>query len=70
MPRNFDRRIEVLVPIEDEAARARLLDEIMAANRKDEKQSWTLRPDGIYERVPAPPDAFSAHEFFLEARAT
>jgi polyphosphate kinase len=65
MPRNFDRRIEVLVPVENESARARIMDEIMAANLKDEAQSWTLGPDGTYTRVAAGPNAFSAHNFFL-----
>jgi polyphosphate kinase len=65
MPRNFDRRIEVLVPVEDQAARKRLLDEIMAANLKDEAQSWILEPDGTYERLPSTADSFEAHQFFL-----
>jgi polyphosphate kinase len=65
MPRNFDRRIEVLVPVEDQAARRRILDEIMAANLKDEAQSWILDPNGAYERVPSTADSFEAHKFFL-----
>ena len=65
MPRNFDRRIEVLVPVENESARSRIMDEIMAANLKDEAQSWILGPDGTYNRVAAGPNAFSAHNFFL-----
>lgn len=65
MPRNFDRRIEVLVPIENESARSRIMNEIMTANLKDEAQSWTLGPDGSYDRVAAGPDAFDAHAFFL-----
>jgi polyphosphate kinase len=65
MPRNFDRRIEVLVPVENESARSRIMDEIMTANLKDEAQSWTLGPDGTYNRIAAGPNAFSAHNFFL-----
>jgi len=65
MPRNFDRRIEVLVPVENESARSRIMDEIMAANLKDEAQSWILGPDGTYNRIAAGPNAFSAHNFFL-----
>jgi len=65
MPRNFDRRIEVLVPVENESARSRIMDEIMAANLKDEAQSWILGPDGTYNRIAAGPNAFSAHDFFL-----
>ncbi len=54
MPRNLDRRVEVIVPVEDPAHHARLkrvLDVCLADNR----QAWELKPDGSYvQRVPAP----------------
>ena len=68
MPRNFDRRIEVLVPVEDPAARGRILEQILPANLRDVRQSWRLGPDGVYERMASPPEGFSAHDFFLEQR--
>jgi len=65
MPRNFDRRCEVMVPIENDTVREQVLDQIMVANLKDEAQSWVMRPDGTYKRLPAADDAFSAHTYFM-----
>ena len=50
MPRNFHRRVEVMVPIEDPAIRARLLD-ILDLQRQDNVKSWRLTSGGHYERV-------------------
>ncbi len=51
MPRNLDRRIEVLVPIEDLRLRADL-DAIFDALLADDTHAWELRTDGTWERVP------------------
>jgi polyphosphate kinase len=65
MPRNFDWRVESLVPIENETVHRQVLDEIMASNLRDVAQSWRLDPTGAYVREPAGPDAFSAHNYFM-----
>ncbi|WP_293473389.1 RNA degradosome polyphosphate kinase [Phenylobacterium sp.] len=67
MPRNLDRRVEVLTPIENPTVHQQVLQQIMLANLKDEAQSWTLDADGRYSRDPAwdHPNAFSAHEYFM-----
>ena len=65
MPRNFDRRVEVLIPIINATVHEQVMNQIMLANLKDEAQSWQLRPDGAYTRVSAGPDAFSAHTYFM-----
>ncbi|MBV9656766.1 MAG: polyphosphate kinase 1 [Verrucomicrobia bacterium] len=50
MPRNFDRRVEVVFPVEDAALKARIADEILPAFLNDNAKSRLLRPDGTYER--------------------
>jgi len=65
MPRNFDGRVEALVPIENVTVHRQVLDEIMVANLRDTLQSWSLAPDGAYTRVSAEEEAFSAHTYFM-----
>jgi len=65
MPRNFDGRVEALVPIENVTVHRQILDEIMVANLRDTLQSWNLAPDGTYTRVAAEEEAFSAHTYFM-----
>ena len=65
MPRNFDGRVEALVPVENETVHRQVLDEIMVANFRDTLQSWKLAPDGVYTRVPVGDEAFSAHTYFM-----
>jgi polyphosphate kinase len=65
MPRNFDGRVEALVPIENVTVHRQILDEIMVANLRDSLQSWNLAPDGTYTRVAAEEEGFSAHTYFM-----
>jgi polyphosphate kinase len=50
MPRNFYRRVEIMLPIEDPAIRARLID-MLETHRADNMKAWSLKPDGGYVRV-------------------
>src|SRR5438132_2014333 len=65
MPRNFDGRVEALVPVENQTVHRQVLDEIMVANFRDTLQSWTLASDGGYHRLPIDGEAFSAHTYFM-----
>jgi polyphosphate kinase len=50
MPRNLDRRVEAMVPIEDPALRHRV-DEILAVSLADDSLAWRL-DDDRWSRVP------------------
>jgi len=48
MPRNMDRRIEVIFPIDDPKARSRIIDEIIPIYWADTENAWQLQSDGSY----------------------
>jgi polyphosphate kinase len=62
--RNLDRRIEVVVPVEDETLKARL-QEIIDANLADDSFAWRLGPDGSWS--PPRGEGGGAHRRLQEA---
>jgi polyphosphate kinase len=50
MPRNFHRRVETMLPVEDPILRGRLID-ILNVSVNDNVKSWTLGSDGTYTRT-------------------
>jgi polyphosphate kinase len=50
MPRNLDRRVEVLFPVEDPGMRIAIISNILPVQLADTVKTRILRGDGIYER--------------------
>ena len=66
MGRNLNRRVETLVECLNPTVKAQIVSQIMAANLRDEAQSWLLAPDGSFERPAVDDaDAFDCHRFFM-----
>jgi len=59
MPRNLNRRVEVLVPIQHARHRA-WLDQALEFQLADDIVCWELRPDNTWERM-GPADVFEPH---------
>jgi polyphosphate kinase len=53
MPRNFDRRVEVMFPVEAEDLRRRIVEEIIPTYLNDNERTRVLQSDGTYTRVSA-----------------
>jgi polyphosphate kinase len=70
MPRNLDRRVEVIAPVEDVTLRRRLREEVLPVYMRDTVKARRMLPDGTYERItPALGDEpLNAMEWFIAHR--
>ena len=67
MPRNLNRRVETLIPVEAPTVRDQVMNQIMIANLNDDTNSWDLQPTGKYVRAePTAKKPFSAHAYFMK----
>jgi polyphosphate kinase len=66
MPRNFDRRVECAVPIEDPRLHARLT-ALLQTCLRDNRQAWELSADGTYaRRMPMGEAERASHAIWLK----
>jgi polyphosphate kinase len=70
MPRNLNRRVEVVTPVHDARLRRHLKDVILAAYLRDNVKARLLLPDGSYERVrPAEgEEKFDSQQHFMDVQ--
>jgi polyphosphate kinase len=65
MPRNFERRVEVVVPVEDANHGARLR-RLLETSLADTRQAWQLHADGTYsKRAPGAAGEISSQMAFV-----
>ncbi|MEM9100613.1 MAG: RNA degradosome polyphosphate kinase, partial [Pseudomonadota bacterium] len=68
MGRNLNRRVETMVEIINPTVHSQIIDQIMAANLRDQAQSWVLMPGGQYVRPVEEQNTelFNCHDFFMK----
>ncbi|MEM6473572.1 MAG: RNA degradosome polyphosphate kinase, partial [Planctomycetota bacterium] len=69
MPRNLDRRVELLIPVKDRASIARLTS-ILETYFQDNTQSWRMLDSGEYKRIESKERRVRAQEILYERSRT
>lgn len=67
MPRNMDRRVEILFPILDKSCKARIKNEIIATYLADNVKARILGSDGLYSEPNPGNNPIKAQERFITA---
>lgn len=72
MPRNLDRRVEILFPVQDEKIRSAIISTILPVQLGDNVKKRMMQADGTYTRVSRPADGkpLNAQSWFTEHRGT
>ena len=66
MPRNLERRVEILFPVEEPALKEKLKD-ILSAQLRDNVKAQVLQPDGTYAKVDKRgKELFNSQEYFCK----
>lgn len=65
MERNLNKRIELLIPVEDRRCKHKLK-ELLEITMKDTAKARELLPDGTYQRVPREGEPYNSQETFIE----
>jgi polyphosphate kinase len=70
MPRNIDRRVEVLFPVQDKAMIVQIRDDILKYYAKDNVKARRMQSDGSYIRLKPQKDedAISIQSWFINSR--
>ena len=66
MPRNFDRRLELLIPILNYTVHTQILKQIMVVSLNDVNQSWEMNAEGNYYHLKYDDKKISAHDYFIK----
>ena len=74
MPRNIDRRVEVLFPVEDPILKQEIIENVLDVYWKDTSKSNILQPDGKYIKVvdliEDGIEPFNSQDYLLNGRVT
>lgn len=66
MSRNFDRRVETLVPIDNKTVHEQILFQIMNTTINDNANAWILQSDGTYKKISAHGSkVLNSHKYFM-----
>ncbi|MDR3204119.1 MAG: polyphosphate kinase 1 [Deltaproteobacteria bacterium] len=68
MPRNLDRRIEVLAPILNEELKMVILERILLVHLADNRKAWRLLSNGSYEKVSNSKPAVDSQAIMMEGK--